>query len=279
MKTKLIYVLLTVVSLTAFSCSDDSGNNNQSNDMSLHKTVAFEPQQNGFDRRYVTYYENNKRTVDTTYNNSGAMVSRREYAYTATTATTFSYNAQNVLTGKTVYTYDSLKRMTNMDLYNGQNQLTSARVYEYNGTNINLYKIENNVPVLQFTFKTNAQGLIYHQESSNGELWTMSYNNDLPTELDHEGFVMPYEFYTNPKPQNLQKTVHEINNGGLVGPVIDHIYFSCNHYLKKVNFPSINSSTHYEKTFNSNNYETYAKCFVDYSGATENVSETFFYYN
>lgn len=276
---KLIPKILTVAFITiVISCSSDSENNNQ-NDMFLNKTEEFMPQLSGFTTRTVTYFENNKRIKDTVYDNSGAMTKHREYFYTVTTDMAFTYNAQNELVNKYIYTYDSAKRITKVVTLDGTEFMVGSREYEYIGHDINLYNTISGTPVLVAKFKTNSDNLIYYQSGATDEdLRTLSYNNDLPTQLDHDGLIMPYEFYPNMKPQNIQNTTNEINNTALL-LVLDHIYFSCNYYLKKVSFPPINTTTHYERTFNQNNYQTYMKNFVDYDGEIQNNSETFFYYN
>ena len=281
MKTKLIQGALFFSLMLSFSCSDDSENNNQSStDMSLDHTVYFEPQSDNFTKKIITNFQNNKPTSAITYNNADVMTSRREYAYTATTTTIYGYNAQDVLSSKVIYTYDTAKRLTNIKSYNGQNVLITSRSYQYEGHDIYLYNLDNGSPVLTFTFKTNADNLIYQEYSVlNDDTKTLSYASDLPTQLDQEGAVMPYEVYPNSKPGNIQNTVNEINNGALTGPILDHVYFSCNYYLKKVDFPFIDVTTYYDKTFNANNYQTYAKVSVRIGSNTQTSNETFFYYN
>lgn len=277
MKTKLTlaYIVIAAISL---SCSSDSENSTQVG-TTLNKTVEFLPQQSNFDSRTVTHFENNKPVVDTTYNNTGTMTRRRDFIYTSTTSTTLTYNAQNIQTSKVVYTYDGAKRLTNIDRYNGQNQLTSSSEYQYIGHDINVYYTSGGTTVLSNKFKTNAGNLVNYQSNSiNEDVRIMSYNNDLPTQMDHDGLVISFQFYPNMKPQNIQNTVNEINNRALV-QVLDHVYFSCNYYLKEVYFPPINTTTHYEKTFNADNYQTYMNTYIDYDGTNQNVSEMFFYYN
>lgn len=279
MKTKLIKIAFVALAAISFSCTSDSDNSTQDTGMFLNKTEEFSPQQSGYTTRLVTYYQNNKKVCDTTFNNSGVMTFRKEYTRTSSTQTIHSYNAQNALISKTIYTYDSSKRITNVDSYNGQNALTDARVYVYSGNDINLYKVQNGSQTLLTNFKTNANNLVYLQESAiDGNTKTLSYNNNLPIELDNEGYVMPYEFYPNMKPQNLRNTANEINNAALL-VVLDHVYLSCNYYLKKVNFPFLDSVVNYEKTFNSDNYITFQKTYSVTGGVNSNISEAFYYYN
>ena len=281
MKTKLIKIALAALAAISFSCSSDSDTSTQDTGMFLNKTEEFSPQQSGFTTRFVTYYQNNKKICDTTFNNSGVMTFRKDYTRTSSTQTVHSYNRQNVLVSKTIYTYDSAKRIRNIDSYNGQNTLVNAREYRYSGHDISLYSTQNGVEALVSRFRTNDDNLVYIQQGiDNASMRTLRYTNDLPVELNQDGLLMPYEFYPNMKPEKIRNTINEINNAALL-VVLDHVYNSCNYYLKKVTFTPIDITMNYEKTFNSENYITYQKTFSQTitTGVVNNSTETFYYYN
>lgn len=278
MKTNILKSAFVIIASICFSCSSDSDENAQQIG-SLRKTEVFYPQMSGFTSRTVSYFQDNKPVADTTFNSSGTMTAHKKYTYTSSSATAFFYNNLNALTDKRVYTYDNAKRITNVDVYNAQNQLTLSKEYQYNNHDINLYNTISGTPILVANFKTNTNNLVYIQEEFvNGEIRTMSYNNDLPTQMVQGPETMSYEFYSNMKPQDIQNTTNEINNIALLA-VLDHVYFSCNYYLKQVHFPITNTISYYQRTFNADNYQTYMNIYIDYSGTIERNSETFFYYN
>jgi hypothetical protein len=279
MKTRPLFIFVSLLLLFSSCESTDSESINPPATITLNKTVEFSPQSTGFNTKYVTNYVNNKRLNDTIYNNSGGFNERKEYTYTSNSTTILKFNSTNTLVNKAVYNYDSSNRITGIEFYNNQNVITSTRQYIYLGNDIIVNKTENGSTTLQVTYKTNTSNdLLYYEQYANGTVKTLNYTNGWPSQLDNNGFLMPYQFYPTPKP--IQRTANEINSAVLSNLILDHMYFHCNYYLKKVTFPTAPvTDVNYTSEFNTNNYQTFMRTFSSDGTSEQNISEKFFYYN
>lgn len=277
---KIITFLLVFSSLV--SCSDDSSNSSiDENLMTIEKSVTYEPQQTNFTRKIVKYFDNNKVVLDSVFNNLNQFVSRRIFVYAPGNTTVFSYNDSNVLTKKYVATYDNSNRLVSANNYNPSNVLTSSLSITYENENVYLTQLSNGVSTLLYHYKTNSDGYLYYEEAlANGnQIRTLDYVGNIPSQLNLpiNNYTVEYNYHSQIKPSNLQKSAIETNNYALSNVFMEHVIFSCNYYLNQVvynigNGPEIIQSD-YE--FNDNNYETYLKVYF----GSQNYSETFTYYN
>jgi hypothetical protein len=277
---KIITFLLVFSSLV--SCSDDSSNSSiDENLMTINKSVTFTPQQTNFTQKRVKYFDNNKIVLDSLFNNLNQFVSRNTYTYNSGNTTIFNYNASNQIIYKVVYNYDNLNRLVSKNKYDAANLLTNSTTITYQNENVYLTQFSNGISTLLYHYKTNSDGYLYYEKAltNNNHIRTLDYTGNIPNQLNLniENYTVEYNYHSQIKPANMQKSAIETNNYALINGFMEHVIFSCNFYLNQVvyNIGSGPVSIQRDYLFNDNNYETY---FKEYSGS-QNYSETFTYYN
>lgn len=273
-------IIKSIFFLLLFSCSNDNNEeaSNSVNLMTIKKTITYNYYVNtSTTEKVISYFENNKVITDSTFNNN-IFARKAMYEYGSNNRQQIVYNNTNDFVVKNIRSYDNLNRITSINSYNISNQIIFSKSYEYQNENIFVTTIADGTSTLKFHYKTNSDNLLFYEKNLiTNETRTLVYSNNNPIELLGTPNNTNYEYYSTLKPSNIQNNNYEINNTALINLQLEHIYLSCNNFLKKISGTTF--VTDFEKQFNSNNYETYSKTTITRNSGSYISSEIFTYYN
>lgn len=240
MKKKIFFMLLGAMSLTACTGDDATEVTNEPELKNLKRVVLYSPQFENYSFKTHIYYDNNEKTADSTFNNSGELQFRNVYSMNGNTHTITRFNASGTITATVVSQYDAQGRLTSYDFddyhytytYNSDGSITASYLTggEYSAFS---------------RFTVNTEGYLETQEFLNtspddNEIHTIVYDNGRPAELIMENNLFPpqtlltYNYYTNTKPANMVRPAVKVNNDVLRSSQINTIGHFCNYYLEEI---------------------------------------------
>lgn len=278
---KLLKLTVLLSFLALVSCNDDVEDIVPSDQSFLiaKKTITYVPQFENFETKSIKNFDANGVSIDQfRYNSQNQLTGRSEYFSTPTQKITINYDAQNIITSKYFENFDAQGRLIENYLLNDStNEVYYRKVFSYpDSTTILASNVENNVTTPYMKYKINSMGYIYSQEELTGQLnkKTLTFDNEKPISMvvyDGTEVILTWNFqyYAQPKPLNIQKTITEINNATLSGVLIEHLAYNCNFYFKQID------------DFYYNNYLFNASNYLEHALSTyglNNLSETFYYY-
>ena len=290
---KIKLALFAVTALTV-SCSDENSvelNNTPQNEMTLNKRIIFQTQSQNpsSNTKEIQYYSNNEIVADTLFDNSNQWIARKIISTNGTTKTFQTLNTSNEIIAHREEIYDPQGRITSRRTYVPENLIIVS--FEYNSDNTITAYATNTLDGSSSqiaVYHKNSDGLIYKEFRNNFVGTpsivesTLEFEGSKPTQLTFASStsVVPFYYYTNPKPSNLLKSVNQLNNSTLNGLSLTKLAEEGNYYYKRNNTNSSSVTTTYQTDFNNNNYIEYYKSTYLGSGTTNQLTtEIFYYYN
>lgn len=285
--------LLAVLTFSV-SCSDENSvesSNTQQEEMNLNKRIIFQSQSQNpsLNTKEIQYYSNNEIVADTVFDASNQWTARKIISVNGTTKTFQTLNTNNEIIEHREETYDNQERITSRRTYVPENVIVVS--YAYNSDNTITVTATNTLDGTSSqiaVYHKNSEGLIY-KEFRNNFIGTpnivestLQFEGSKPTQLTFASStaVIPFYYYTNPKPSNLLKPVNQLNNRILNGLSLIKLAEEGNYYYKRNNIDNSSSTTTYQTDFNSNNYIEYYKSTYQATGNTNQLkTEIFYYYN
>lgn len=291
LKTSL--TLLFIASLLA-SCTNDNpieSSDEAQDEMTLNKRIIYHTQSQfpTSNIKEVEYYSNNEIVADTVFNHLNQWTARKITITNGTTKTYQTLNTNNEIIEHREVTYDNQGRITSRRTYVPNNLIIVSFVYNPDNTvTANATNYQDGTVFQIATYHKNNSGLIY-KEFKNNTLGnsgvfegTLQFDGEKPTSLTFvdSPTVTTFDYYTNPMPSNLLKSVDELNNNVLSGLTLTRLAESGNFYYKRNGGSSSNGTTTYQTDFNTSNYIEYTKSTYLGGGSTNQLTtETFYYYN
>ncbi len=287
---KKMFALLLI--LTIISCSSSSENNSVNNLMSLTKKITYSTQSLYTDSntKQIQYYSNNQIVADTTFNAANEWMYRRVITTNGTTKTYQTFDTSNQIIQHREEVYDSQGRITSRRTYVPENLIIVSFVYNADNTVTanSIYTTDLSTHYIA-TFFTNSDGLIYKEGTftvANPPVAvesTLLFDNLRPNSLFYStsSNVLTFNYYDQPKPSNILKSVTELNNQILNGLSLTKLAEEGNFYYKRPDTNSNGTISTYQTDFNANHYiEHYKSTYEDTAGNNNLLTtETFYYYN
>lgn len=248
MKKYLFGALLALFALTACTDNDTENINPGESSMGLNETITYFPTFENFVTRNVKHYENNMIVSDSTFDNSGNLLTYNIHEVNGNVYTITTKDVFNTTIATVIALHDDQGRLT--DYGNGNIQFK----YTYNGNSISVgLRDEPSEPYDEIgAFTLNEDGYIVSQTHLNGNMIlsanSLLFNGDKPVSFMVQGTTGPLEqtgaftYYPNSVPSNLSKSVTEINNEVLKTNRLASIGEFSNHHLE--NF-TLNDSVYY----------------------------------
>lgn len=261
--------------LLAISCSTDSSTENA--EMTLVKIESFytnadNPNSNS---RKVTYFVNNEAVADSTFDYQNQFILRTVATTNGLTKTIKVFTNTGELVEHSVENFDSQGRIVGRHTYEPPSALYFTYEYNSDGTVASKYFNEiDNQTVTFRTFTKNTAGLLFKQNYSaynftTGQMESYEYNADIQNQklvsVNEAGVTTTFQYYPNPMPASLQKSLNQLNNLIVKSNELRTLANNGNYYYK----PNDNTIT----TFNSDNYITHSL-----STNNNTTTEKFYYY-
>ena len=269
-------ITLGLTTLFVISCSTDSAND--TSEMNLVKIESFYTNSDNptSNNRKVTYFENNEAFVDSTFDYQDDFLRRTVVTNDGLTKTIKVFTNTGELAEHREENYDSQGRIVGRHTYEPPSALFFTYVYNDDGTVSSKYfnEIDNQIVTFR-TFTKNTAGLLFKQNFSaynftSGQTENYEYNANIQSQklvsVNEAGTITTFQYYPNPMPANLQKSVNELNNLIVKSNELRYLAYNGNYYYKTDD----NTIT----TFNSENYITHV-----ISTNNNVVVEKFYYYN
>lgn len=274
-KTTLLAAL--IISGFLVSCSNDN-DDNATNSTVIAKTILYTPELINYNTKTVGYYDNqNRKVLDSVFDNTGQFVKKTVTTRTAQTTTSVTYNSSDVLTQNYIEEFDSNGRLLTQTFYDGAGTITSKYSFVYDDAShtITKVRIEGTVSTPGFVYTTNNSGSIYRDEKPSGEVRYFEFQNGKPSRLILVEFDDPatwpnYTYYPAIKPANIRVSTTERNNTVLkIG--LEHLPYHWDYFFSSI--PEYDYAV--QMTFNADNYPLTAKTtFVP----SPSLGEMFYYY-
>jgi hypothetical protein len=285
-----MFALLLI--LTIISCSSSSENNSVNNLMSLTKKITYStqslyPESN---TKQIQYYTNNQVAADTTFNAANQWISRSVITTNGTTKIYQTFDTSNQIIEHREVVYDSQGRIISRRTFVPENLIIVSFVYNADNTVTanSIYTTDLSTHYIA-TFFTNSDGLIYKEDTftaANPPVafeTTLLFDNLRPTSLFYStsSNALTFDYYDQPKPSNILKSVTELNNQVLSGLSLTKMAEVGNFYYKRPDTNSNGTISTYQTDFNANHYiEHYKSTYVNTTGNNNMLTtETFYYYN
>jgi hypothetical protein len=283
MKNLVLFVLANILLLLTSCDSSETTNNDTANNQqteNLLKIVTIQtylnnPSQN---TKNIKRFENFEVVSDSTFDYQNQFISRNTISINGLTKTYKSFLNNGTLTSHREENYDSQGRLVGRHTYEPVSALYFTYVYNNDGTVSSNYfnELDNQTTTFR-TFTKNNDGLIFKENSSFFNTTTnQTENYEGNATLDgqklistnYSGTINTFQYYPNPMPSNMLKSVDKLNNLIIGGNELRYLAYYGNSYYKV--------DDNVITTFNSNNYITYTKS----TNTNLNVTrESFYYYN
>ncbi|MGC4040381.1 MAG: hypothetical protein QM710_06250 [Flavobacterium sp.] len=280
-----IFILGSILTFMA-SCdsSSDSPNNTNTNDLKKVVTIRTNSGNTTYNTRNVKRYVNFQVVSDSTFDYQDQFMYRNVITTEGMTKTYKTYLNTGELSEHREENYDSQGRLVGRHTYLPPSALYFTYAYNNDGTVTSKYYNELDGETISFrTFTKNADGLLSKNNYSAYSLSTGQVENYESTanlqgqklvSVTYDGqTTMGFEYYSNPMPANLLKSVNQLNNLIVMGNDLSYLAYNGNAYYKQ--------NDEIITTFNSDNYKTYVKSVYTNTTATPNVTSTveqFYYY-
>jgi hypothetical protein len=289
MKKKLIFIIISFA-LLIIGCDSDASSNATQDQTNLIKkitlkTFSLTPESN---TKRIQYYLNNQVIADTTFNHLDQWISRNVITTNGNATSYQTFDNSNILTYQQNVTYDALGRLIERrDILPSNN----FKTYTYNSNDNSVsvtttFLNEPNSPTFFLSkFHYHPNGLLFKQtfapNSTNEH--SITFDNFKPLSfqnVESPNLNLNYNFYTNPMPANILKSILEMNNLTLRNLSLNNINFYCNYYPLLENVTNSNTSTTYQTTFNNLNYITNKiRTQVNLNNNSSFVEEELYFYN
>lgn len=266
--------------------------------LSLSKAESFTYMPDGsLLEKNVKYFESGAIVADTTFNESGEMISRIEHVKNGNiyTQTVYTVNGgAETVTDTYIFAYDNQGRLIERErISEFENDVTTIT---YGNGTITTSWVDNNTGEELETseYTVNAEGII---TSATYNYMDLSYTSTLefengkpvectlyyPTETGLETDVYTFSYYSNPMPANHIKSAIQINNQTLQsgssgyfsfngGGALSIVPYFCNYYLQSLQ----NNDGYHENHVKEFNTEGYL--ISDRRDLSELQVDTFYYY-
>jgi len=267
---------LALIALSAISCTTDSAND--TSELNLVKIESFYTNSDNptSNNRKVTYFENNEAFVDSTFDYQNQFLRRTVVTNAGLTKTIKVFTNAGELAEHREENYDSQGRIVGRHTYEPPSALYFTYVYNDNGTVDSKYFSEIDNQIVTFrTFTKNTAGLLFKQNFSaynftSGQTESYEYIANIQDQklvsVNEAGVNTAFQYYPNPMPENIQKSVNELNNLIVKSNELRYLAYNGNYYFK--------IDDNIITTFNSDNY-------ITHSISTNNsvTTEKFYYYD
>jgi hypothetical protein len=284
-------ICLCILTLSVISCSNDSANNTEDDPTGLNKRIIYQtqslyPENN---TKEIQHYINNQVVADTVFNHLNEWMYRKITVTTGNTKSFLTLDTNNQITQRSDYTYDAQGRITSRRILVPLNLLTVTYTYNSDETvTVNAINSENMTSMYVGTYYKNSNGLIYKEARPGTADPSILYENTLqfdnlkPTSITYSGGnVTPFNYFSNPKPDDLLKSTIELNNGVLNGLSLVVLAQQGNFYYKYDIANGNGITTTYQTDFTTDNYIQYYKSTYINTTGNNNLltTEIFYYYN
>jgi hypothetical protein len=254
------------------SCTTDAVNENATN-LVRKETFYVNGTNPTLNTKRIQYYSNYEITADSTFNHLNQFTHRRIIITNGLTKTYQTLDANKQIIEHRERTYDTQGRIVGRRDIEPISALTFTYTYNPDNTVTSTYYNSLDQETTAFrTYHKNSNGLIYKEFASdlinNNTIETTSVfdnNNKLLSLSNGEVF----QYFSNPMPANLIKSVNQLNNEVIIGNELRRMALFGNYYFK--------TSNNVITTFNTNNYISYQKSTNDPTVTI--FSESFYYYN
>jgi len=266
------------------SCeSSDSINNENNNELKKIVTITTFSANPEYNTKNVKRYINFEVVSDSTFDYQGQFLYRNEITTNNGIKAYKTYSNTGELSQHREENYDTQGRLIGRHTYLPPSALYFTYIYNDNGTVDSKYYNELDGQTITFrTFTKNSNGLLFRNNystynSSTGQSQNFEDNANIQNQklisVTQSQVTTNFEYYPNPMPSNLRKTVNELNNLIVMGNELRYLAYDGNYYYKE-NDTDIT-------TFNSDNYKTYFKSVYTNNHVTPNTTTTtekFYYY-
>ncbi len=224
MKAKNLFVLGSILTLFA-SCDNSSDATDDTAEMNLVKIESFytnsaNPTSNN---RKVTYFENNQAVVDSTFDYQDQFFRRTVVTTAGSTKTIKVFTNTGELAEHREENYDSQGRIVGRHTYEPVSALFFTYVYNNDGTvDSKSFNDQTGETATFRTFTKNTEGLLFKQNFSaysftTNQIESYEYNADIQNQklvsVNESGVTTAFQYYPNPMPTNIQKSVNEFLTG------------------------------------------------------------------
>lgn len=280
---------LAITAATFISCSSDSDNN--TNDSGLNKKIIYQthslsPESN---TKEIQYFSNNEIVADTVFNHLNVWTHRKITVVTGNTKSFQTLDTNGEIIQRSDYSYDNQGRIVSRRILVPLNLITVNFTYNSDNTiTVNAFNNLDMTTTYVGTYYKNSDGLVYKEIRPNAANPSAPYENILqyenlkPISVTYSGTnVTTFEYYPNQKPDDILKTINELNNGVVSGLSLAMMAENGNFYFKRTGGTSNGVTTTYQTDFNAGNYIEYTKStYLNTTGSNNLMTtETFYYYN
>lgn len=284
MKNFSLFVLGSMLSLFASCDSSDSTSDVQTNDLQKIVTITTNSVYPSSPTTNIKRFVNFEVVSDSTFDYQNNFMYRRVITNAGLTKTIKEYLNTGELMTHMEENYDAQGRLVGRHTYEPISALFFTYVYNNDGTVTSKYYNDIDGQTTTFrTFTKNADGIVYKQNysaysSATGQVEDYEIIANLADQqlnsVTQAGVTSSFQYYPNPMPTNLLKSVNELNNLIVMGNELRYLAYNGNSYYKVSDDVITN--------FNSDNYKTYSKSVYTNTAVLPNetiTTEKFYYYN
>lgn len=284
MKNFSLFVLGSMLSLFASCDSSDSTSDVQTNDLQKIVTITTNSVYPSSTTTNIKRFVNFEVVSDSTFDYQNNFMYRRVITNAGLTKTIKEYLNTGELMTHMEENYDAQGRLVGRHTYEPISALFFTYVYNNDGTVTSKYYNDIDGQTTTFrTFTKNADGIVYKQNhsaysSATGQVEDYEIIANLADQqlnsVTQAGVTSSFQYYPNPMPTNLLKSVNELNNLIVMGNELRYLAYNGNSYYKVSDDVITN--------FNSDNYKTYSKSVYTNTAVLPNetiTTEKFYYYN
>lgn len=284
MKNLHAFILAGLFTLFASCDNNDSNEELQANDLVKIVTVTTHSDSPVNNTTNVKRYVNFEVVSDSTFDYQGNFIRRTTISMNGLNKTIKSFLNTGELMEHREENYDSQGRLIGRHTYEPISALFFTYIYNDDGTVTSQYynDLDNQITTFR-TFTKNADGLIFKNNYSiynslSGQTDDIeenaNYQGQKLISVNYGSSTITFDYYPNPMPANLQKSVNQLNNLIIMGNDLRYLAYSGNSYYKV--------SDEVITNFNTDNYKTYSKSIYTNTLVTPNTTTTterFYFYN